>query len=331
VTVSGLRREVARLLRDDSGRIRLGWRLALWALLLAAGLVLLGPVLPPGVSGVAGPLLGAGLLSGWALLALDGRPPAALGFHAGRDVFREIAWGTGLGVGVAGAALALAGISGAVTWAGEGGTPTGWLLGALAALGWFALPAAAEEVVFRGYAFQAMAESWGAAAALAVTSLGFGFLHMVNPGAHWMGAVNVAAAGVFLGLVLLRTGSLWWATAVHLGWNWTLGYAADLPVSGLDVVDAPLVSARTSGADWLSGGAFGLEGGVLATVAFVGAALWAWRTGWLSPCTAMRDAEPLALLEGPTGAPTDRSPVRPVDPGRRTGDASMAGEQGGDR
>ena len=176
---------------------------------------------------------------------------------------------------------------------------TGWTTAAAGALWFFAVPAAAEEVVFRGYPLQALAERWGAGVALGLTSVGFGCLHFLNPESSWLGAANVAAAGAWLGVVMLRTGSLWWASAAHLGWNWAHGFLADLPVSGLDVVDAPYVAARAVGPEWLSGGGFGPEGSLLSTVALAAGAVWAWRTGWLKPSRAVREAVPLALMEGP--------------------------------
>ncbi len=68
-------------------------------------------------------------------------------------------------------------------------------------------------------------------------------------------------------MIYLKTGSLWWATGAHAGWNFATGFAADLPVSGTRVVNAPLVEPAQSGAPWMTGGAFGLEGGVAATMA----------------------------------------------------------------
>ena len=75
---------------------------------------------------------------------------------------------------------------------------------------------------------------------------------------------------VFLGVVYLKTASLWWATGAHLGWNWAHGFLADLPVSGLELVDAPLLEPVTGGPDWLSGGSFGPEGSVVSTLVLAG-------------------------------------------------------------
>jgi hypothetical protein len=83
---------------------------------------------------------------------------------------------------------------------------------------------------------------------------------------------------VFLGAVYLRTGSLWWATGAHLGWNWALAYLVDLPLSGLELIDAPLLEPMLTGPAWLSGGGFGPEGSVLAAVTVGAAAAWTWRT-----------------------------------------------------
>src|SRR5690606_22083869 len=90
-------------------------------------------------------------------------------------------------------------------------------------------------------------------------------------------------AGIFLGALCLRSGGLWWPSGAHLGWNWAHAFLADLPVSGLELVDAPLIEPRVAGPAWISGGAFGPEGSLLATVAVLGAAAWIWRSPRLGP------------------------------------------------
>jgi uncharacterized protein len=37
-----------------------------------------------------------------------------------------------------------------------------------------------------------------------------------------LGLANIFLAGVMLAVAYLRTRSLWFATGVHLGWNWTM-------------------------------------------------------------------------------------------------------------
>ena len=126
-------------------------------------------------------------------------------------------------------------------------------------------PAAAEELLFRGYPMRVLTERWGAVAALVLTTLAFSLVHGSNPNFAPLALVNIALAGLLLGLILLVTGSLWWAIGLHLGWNFATTYLADLPVSGLVIVDAPLVEVTQPGNPLLTGGEFGLEGGLAAT------------------------------------------------------------------
>jgi len=198
-------------------------------------------------------------------------------------------------------ALAVVGalfVVGGVRWVAQDGSAAGWLAGGLGALGFLALPAAAEEALLRGYPLQALTEAWGPAMALAATSLIFGALHLSNPGVTVMGTLNVIVAGVFLGVVYLRTASLWWATGAHLGWNWAHGYVADVPVSGLELLDAPLYDGVMQGPAWLGGGGFGPEGSLVSTALLAAASLWCWRTKWLRPSGAALEARPLAVIGG---------------------------------
>lgn len=110
------------------------------------------------------------------------------------------------------------------------------------------------------------------------------------------GLAAIAGAGLFLGALYLRTGSLWWATGAHLGWNWALGFWADLPVSGLDLVDTPYWEGVARGPSWLGGGAFGPEGSIVAAVGFLAAGHLAWRSGFFAPGRAVRRARPLVPL-----------------------------------
>jgi uncharacterized protein len=291
------------LLRTPGGRLRLGWRLALFLALTIAVTGLVSVLLPPGVLSGSAALLVGSVVGGCALLVLDGRPPAALGFPLGRGMLTESGRGLVLGTAVALAVVALMAVAGGLRWAAEEGTARAWLIGAGGALLFLALPAAAEEALLRGYPLQALAEAWGPWWALGLTAGAFGALHLANPGVSTIGTLNVAAAGVFLGIVYLRTASLWWATGTHLGWNWAHGYVADVPVSGLELMDAPLYEGVVQGPPWLGGGSFGPEGSLVATVVVAAACVVCWRAGWLSPSPGARAARPLALrLATPGGA-----------------------------
>ena len=279
------------------GRLRLGWRLILFAGLLAALYVVLSALLPRTLLGQGSVLLASSLFAGWALLATDGRPPAALGFPLRREALSESGLGLALGCVVAAAAVVPMAAFGVVRWSAEAtGGVARFLLGGASTLALYAPLAAAEEALLRGYPLQALAEAWGPVLALLLTSATFGLLHAANPEVQWVGILNTGLAGVFLGALYLRTGSLWWASGAHAGWNWTHGYLLDLPVSGLNVADQPLLEGRTQGPELLSGGGFGPEGSLLVTGVLLAATAWTWRTSRLAAAEWTREAPPLARL-----------------------------------
>jgi len=271
--------EASRVWRSADGKIRVGFRLLLFLAFLSVVVILTAPFSPPVLPWSAVPTLLGALLAGWGLLSLEGRPPASLGFRLDRGAVRGVVVGLALGVLLGLLAVVLIAAAGAVHWRAERGDLGEWFLTGMASLWLLALPAAAEEAMLRGYPLQALAEVWGAGWALVVTSIVFALLHLPNPGVGWVGLANITGAGLFLGALFLRTGSLWWASGAHLGWNWSHAFLADLSVSGLDLVDAPLVEPVLSGPAWLSGGGFGPEGSVLASVAVFAAAALTWHSG----------------------------------------------------
>ena len=138
----------------------------------------------------------------------------------------------------------------------------------------FLLPSAlGEELLARGYLFTLLREAWGWRWAIGVTSIGFGLLHLANPGAHPQAIVTVILAGVFLGFILVRTGSLYAAWAAHAAWNFTLAALLHADVSGLTLGGTPDYKLVDNGPDWLTGGPWGPEGGVAAAVGLLAATL----------------------------------------------------------
>ena len=121
----------------------------------------------------------------------------------------------------------------------------------------------------RGYAFDALRRQWGAWAAIVVTSVVFGALHLANPGATARSIGLVTLAGVFLGVMVLTTGSVWAAWMAHLAWNWTMAVLLHASVSGLPFAtpDYVLVDA---GPDLATGGVWGPEGGAGAAAGMLG-------------------------------------------------------------
>ena len=214
--------------------------------------------------------LAAALGAGWVmLLVVERKAPGALGFALSRGVPAELGRGLAIGTVMLAAVAAALMAGGLLRYRDEPGSVAGIVTTWVADLGTLALPAAAEEALFRGYGMQVLVNGLGAGPAIVATSLAFAAAHVGNPAVGSLALGNIFLAGVLLGAAYLRTGSLWFASALHLGWNWAMASLADLPVSGLTFLDTPVYDAVERGPAWLTGGAFGPEGGLIGTVAFL--------------------------------------------------------------
>jgi membrane protease YdiL (CAAX protease family) len=100
--------------------------------------------------------------------------------------------------------------------------------------------------------------------ALLLTSVLFSLMHGFNPEIGWLGFANIFLAGLWLGIARVITGTLWLAIGLHTGWNFFLGSVFGFPVSG--IYERSVLITETDGPAVLTGGAFGPEGGLLATV-----------------------------------------------------------------
>lgn len=149
-------------------------------------------------------------------------------------------------------------------------TPDGsWWGAAGAALVFLAGPALTEELVFRGYPFAVLRERWGTAVAVGLTSVVFGVVHAQNDGATPLALAFVVLAGVFLAGIRLLWDSLWAAWVAHLAWNWAMAALLHVAVSG-SPFETPDYRLVDDGPDWLTGGAWGPEGGAAAGLGMLG-------------------------------------------------------------
>ena len=123
-----------------------------------------------------------------------------------------------------------------------------------------------EEVLFRGVLLRVL-DSWlGSWAALAITSLLFGLIHLTNPGASVLTALGlVVEAGVLLGAAYLLTRRLWLVIGIHIAWNTVQAGVFSSVVSGTGTQSGLLV-AEMQGPAWLTGGSMGIEGSLVTVV-----------------------------------------------------------------
>lgn len=127
-----------------------------------------------------------------------------------------------------------------------------------------------EEMVLRGILFRVVQESLGSWIALAASGVVFGAMHLINDNITALAIANLAAAGVFFASAYLLTGRLWFCAGLHAAMNFVQEGVFSLAVSGHEVRTGLFITEQ-SGADWLTGGAFGIEGSAIDLVVLVAA------------------------------------------------------------
>ncbi len=202
---------------------------------------------------------------------------------AGREALRGGAVGLGFVLVSALLITAFGGYS--FSWAGNGFFSVVWSAAMVQAGA-----AVTEELMFRGFALQALEQRWGSRAAIVITGLFFGVAHLGAPGAGVWSALAIALeAGVMLGVAFLWRRNIWFVAGLHFTWN-TAEQLLGIPVSGH--TPQGLFTVDTHGSALLSGGTFGLEAsivpvliGVLLTVRMF---VLAGRSGGLRPRRLVR-------------------------------------------
>lgn len=130
----------------------------------------------------------------------------------------------------------------------------------------FILVGVFEEMFFRGYVMSTMAtrgnKKW---VIYVVSAVIFSVAHMANPNVSIVGLVNIALVGILFAYMFDSTKSLWLPIGYHITWNYFQGNVFGFAVSGTTPNSIYGVEIA-EGRDWLTGGAFGLEGGLLATI-----------------------------------------------------------------
>ncbi len=291
----------ARLFVDSRGHLRGPWRLGIFLVLVVLLTIALREIVlriwgvPDNGASIAvsvAIMLPAALgASGTVMARLERLPLLALGLQWNRLGARSFLLGSLLGFALIGSVTLLLVLLGWLRWIPAAGDTADyasaglWLGVLLAGAAW------TEELLFRGYPLQVLAQIAGFPFAIAVTSVLFGLAHLGNPGAAPLAMVNITLAGVLLGVAYWRTYSLWYVTGVHFGWNWSMSLA-DLSVSG-QPLGMPSVDAVVEGPVLWTGGAFGPEGGILLTVVSVVAIGWIWRTRRLTRSLEIQATGPL--------------------------------------
>jgi len=192
------------------------------------------------------------------------RPGGAL-FTTGLGLTPRMPVHAALGTGVA--FVSLASIAGVAILMGATFMPGTMDVGWLMILG-LVTQSVAEEFIFRGTIFEALRERFGPLPAIALTSVVFGVFHAGNPGSGLIAIVNVVLAGVLMGTMVFRTGSLWMAIMFHVFWNLTVGafFGSVSGSSNVGWVTALVTDGMPPEVVWFITGPFGIEQGMVTTI-----------------------------------------------------------------
>lgn len=291
--------DVARyIFVNDENELRSGWRLLAFficfiiAAALLTGLTRAFAMLFPSIAHLRSlqsvdlivnnvtNLAAAVIASAICARVLERRSFGSVGFRLHRRWLRDFALGSLMGAASLAIAVGIAASVGALTFYVHTRELASLMRGFVMVSLFFVVAGAFEELIFRGFAFQALVHNLGGARAVAITSLLFGLAHVSNPGASTFSTINTILAGIWLGLAYLMTRSLWLATALHWSWNFAMVFIFGLPVSGFTALDQ-LAWLRSNVGEplWVSGGSYGPEAGAAATVALILSTLAIWRGG----------------------------------------------------
>ncbi|MHC4915956.1 MAG: lysostaphin resistance A-like protein [Planctomycetota bacterium] len=271
------------LLLGADGRVRVGWRIAIFF----AGLMVLERAAGEGYRALVRwrpDALGrwafdlqmvlmvllttatAGLV--WACRrGLDRRSFLSMGLGWDRRARLDGGIGLALGAGLVLGSVLLTAALGYGSWRLASPGEIGWPLHAgrlfLALVGLLAA-ALFEEIVYRGYIAGGLAESGRPYLGALVSSLLFAAGHANNPGA-WespLPLLNMFLSGATLALLYLRLRCLWGPWLAHFGWNYALLLSGGA-VSGLS--GPRLLEQVMRGPASVTGSEYGVEGGLMTT------------------------------------------------------------------
>jgi len=128
-------------------------------------------------------------------------------------------------------------------------------------IGYLALTAIPEEIVFRGIVFRGTERGLGTVIALVFSSVLFGAVHLMNPDGSLVGALGTAVAGgTMLCAAYLVTRNLWLAIGIHWAADFWQGAFFGLRPSGT-TFDHPLLHSTLNGPSLWTGGNYG--GGIV--------------------------------------------------------------------
>jgi len=121
-----------------------------------------------------------------------------------------------------------------------------------------------EELLSRGFIMTALKTTRNQPLIYTGSSIIFALLHLANENVTLLSLVNIFLIGILFSLLFIKTGKLWMSIGFHFTWNFFQGNIFGMNVSGIETVS--LIQSELAGADLITGGGFGAEGGLAVTI-----------------------------------------------------------------
>lgn len=150
------------------------------------------------------------------------------------------------------------------------------------------LIAFSEELIFRGVIFQSLMDYFGEYIAVLLMALSFAFAHYFNAEMTAVSFVNLILAAVLFSVMYIKTQSLWLSISFHLAWNYSLQMFLGSPVSGFPPEFSLVDFSVTELPKVIFGGDYGIEGGVVASIALFADILIVLKCAHASPAVSAR-------------------------------------------
>ncbi len=210
------------------------------------------------------------IVLGWVYGKLfESLPFRVLGISFTGSWLKNLAIGCVIGAVALGSAVIIAVMSGGMSLTLNRISPTSAITTTLlTTLLIFIVGALSEETLFRGYLLQTLVRSRQIYIGFGITALLFATAHNGNPDASSLSWFNTFLAGIWFAAAYMKTRDIWFPLGIHLMWNWLQGPVFGINVSGIaEFSPDPVLRATDVGPAWLTGGGYGIEGGIACTIA----------------------------------------------------------------
>lgn len=198
---------------------------------------------------------------------IEKRKLSSIGFHKD-NWFKKYIFGFFIGLAMMSLVVLILFLLGCVTIETKAIQPVGVsaILPVLIVLiGWI-IQGGTEEVLTRGWLMNVLGARYNIAVGLIISSTLFGLLHLGNPNVNYIAILNIILVGLFYGFYVIKSNDLWAVCGMHSAWNFAQGNLFGFEVSGLNVEVGSLFDFNLVGNDFISGGSFGPEAGLGATI-----------------------------------------------------------------